>query len=96
MTAKEAKLIRVTNPETNSTRVTISEKEITTLFIEQLETIQSQIDGEKMSVKRHFSLVSKAMALTEMYEMLCEEYFYMEVPARISELSRSISESYFN
>lgn len=96
MTAKASVFEKVTDPATNSTRVTISEKEITTLFIEQLEIIASQIDDEKISVKRHFSLVSKAMALTEMYQTLCENFFYMKAPVRISELSRSISESYFN
>lgn len=96
MTAKASVLKEVTNPTTKSTRVTISEKEITTLFIEQLEIIASQIDDEKISVKRHFSLVSKAMALTEMYQTICENFFYMKAPVRISELSRSISESYFN
>ena len=69
----------------------ITQKEFVNVLIQRLEVIQSQVEDEKISVRKHFSLVSKALAQIELYQEL-----FGSLPDELACLSNFISDSYFN
>lgn len=71
--------------------ISLSKEEFTSVIIQRLEVIQSQVEDEKISVRKHFSIVSKAMGHIEIYQDL-----FGSLPESITCLSNCISESYFS
>lgn len=77
--------------DTFSSENSYCQNEIIEILIEKLEVIQSQVEDENISVKKHFCLCSKALGLIEFYMDL-----YSYVPDRLREISDCIADSFFS